>query len=552
VVNLSELVNLLTLIFVTASVCLAVLNKFSHPAIPAYILAGLLLNPFVEDQSLLMLSELGIIFLIFIFGVKFDPQRLKSVAKESQITTTIEIGVVGGLAFISILLAGFNLTESLYFSLFAALSSSLVGLQLIDREVQIDLIHGRLAESVQLIQDIVALVAIAALTTTSENPYAILQGITYTMFLLLAAYGIRYFFFDRLASMIQNSQELLMISSLAILAGFLGASQLMNLNMVVGAFAAGISVAKFPHNMEILDTTGSLKDFFSAIFFISLGTLVTFPSQESLVVALLLVAFTGIVKPAVTTLSLLLQGFDDRTAHLTGFSLDQISEFSLILGITGYLSGAISAELFNGLILAATFTMISSAYTSRHEDFLYQRIRDLPFIPTRKRVEDSGDLEELEDHVILAGYDTQGKRIAEALKSEGAEFVVIENDPEKIEELREKDERYVYGDVMDEEPWKKVRTEDARLIISTVPVQKVSHRILDLDVDTDIILRASEIHEASELLDRGAIYVSVPEVVSSEMLLDHVEGVLQNVNYREELRRRNLLEIKKFIQSREG
>ena len=551
-VGLSELVNLLTLLFVTASVCLAVLNRFSHPAIPAYILAGLLLNPLVDDQSLLMLSELGIIFLVFIFGVKFDPRRLRSVARESQVTTTLEIGIIGSLGYISAYFLGFTLVESLHFSLFAALSSSLVGLQLIDREIQIDLVHGRLAESVQLIQDIVALVAIVALTTSTGNASAILRGVTFAFFLLLVAYGVRYFLFERLAEMVEGSQELMMISSLAVLSLFLGSSQLLGLNMVVGAFAAGISVAKFPHNMEILDTTGSLKDFFSAIFFVSLGALVTFPGTESLLIALVLIFFTAIAKPAVTVLSLLLQGFDDRTAHLTGFSLDQISEFSLILGITGYLSGWISVELFNGLIIAATFTMISSAYTSRHEDFLYRKIRDLPFIPTRKRVEDSGELEKLDDHIILAGYDTQGKRIVETLKSESAEFVVIENDPEKIEELREKDERYVYGDVMDEKPWRKVRPEDARLIISTVPVQKVSHRILDLDVDTDIILRAKEISEASELLDRGAIYVNVPEVVSSEMLLDHVEGVLQNVNYREELRRRNLLEIKKFVQSREG
>lgn len=550
-IDLSELIEVLTLLFVTASFTLMILDRFNHPALPAYIIAGLILGPIIPEEDIINLSQIGIVFLVFIFGVKLDISRLKSVARESQFASTIQIGVIGLVGFAVGLLLDLTIIEALYLSVFASLSSSLVGLQLIDQEVQINLIHGRLAESIQLIQDIVALILIITLPAiTSGGNIAAQLG--FGSLLIGTALVIRTYIFDYIGKLMDNSRELFMITSIAFLVGFIAISASLNLSIAVGAFAAGISVAKFPHNMEILDTTGSIKDFFSAVFFISLGALVTLPNMHTLLITLTLIILVTIVKPAVTILSLMSQEFDDRTAHLTGFSLDQISEFSLIIGITGYLSNTVSVDLFNGLILAATFTMISSAYTSRHDEMLYQKIRSIDWIPSRRKVPKSDDIGELERHIILIGYDTQGKRIVDALNTEDVDYVVIENDPEKVEDLREKEEPYIYGDVMDQYPWTEANFKEAQAIISTVPVMKVSEHILNLDTDADMIMRSETIEEASRLLDKGAIYVNVPEILSSEMLADHIEGVMQDENYREELRRRNLLEIRKFLQSEEG
>lgn len=548
---MSELIEVLTLIFVVASGTLMILDRFNHPALPAYILAGLILGPFIPEEDLINLSQIGIAFLVFVFGVKLDLTRIKSVATESQFTATVQVVVIGLISFAAGLLLNLSLIEAVYLSVFATLSSSLVGLQLIQQEIQINLIHGRLAESIQLIQDTIAIVILIGLTAVSTGSNVAAQ-FTYGIALMASAVLIRNFVFDYIGKLIENSRELFMITSIAFLAGFIGIATSLNLSIAVGAFAAGLSVSKFPHNMEILDTIGSLKDFFSALFFISLGALVTFPGLQTLAIAVVLIFLVAVAKPAATILGLMMQGFDDRTAHLTGFSLDQISEFGLIIGISGYLSGTISASLFNALIIAATATMISSAYTSRHEDLLYNVIRDINFIPSRRRVPKSDDIGELNNHIIVVGYDTQGKRIVDALNSEDVEYVVIENDPEKVEDLREKDEPYIYGHVMDYYPWIEAEIEDAQAIISTVPVMNVSERILSLDTDADRILRSETVEQASKLLDKGAIYVNVPEILSSEMLADHIEGVMQDRNYREELRRRNLLEIRKFLQSEEG
>lgn len=550
-IEVSELVELLTLIFIAASGTLMILDRFNHPALPAYILAGLVLGPFIPEEDLINLSQIGIAFLVFVFGVKLDLARIKSVAAESQFTATVQVVVIGLISLAAGLLLNLPLIEAVYLSVFATLSSSLVGLQLIQQEIQINLIHGRLAESMQLIQDIIAIIILIGLTAVTTGGNVITQ-FTYGLALMASAVLIRNVLFDYIGRLIENSRELFMITSIAFLASFIGIATSLNLSIAVGAFAAGLSVSKFPYNMEILDTTGSLKDFFSALFFISLGALVTFPGLQTLAIAVTLILIVALAKPMVTVLGLMSQGFDDRTAHLTGFSLDQISEFGLIIGISGYLSGTISASLFNALIIAATATMLTSAYTSRHEDRLYSIIRGFNFIPARRNIPKSDDLEEMNNHIIIVGYDTQGKRIVDALQSEDVNYVVMENDPEKVEDLREKDEPYIYGHVMDQYPWNEAKVKEAQTIISTVPLMNVSKSILSLETDADIILRSENVKQASELLDQGALYVNVPEILSSEMLTDHIEGVIQDRDYREELRRRNLLEIRKFLQSEEG
>ncbi|MFB6204049.1 MAG: cation:proton antiporter [Candidatus Nanohaloarchaea archaeon] len=549
---MTELVHTLTLIFVVSSVLLLILDRFEHPAIPAYILAGILVGRFIDSSQVMGLTQLGIAFLVFIFGLKLDPERLKTVARESQATTTVQVASIGLLGYLTAWALGFSHLNALYFSIAASLSSSIVGLQLISEDVRMDLLHGRLAESTQLIQDILAIVAVIALSSAVYRPANIIQNLAFGFGLIAFALFTQRYIFDHVAKLAEGSQELLMLISLATLGGFAALAELGGFSLVVGSFAAGIAVAKFPHNLEILDTVGSLKDFFSAIFFVTLGALINIPSMKVILASLFLAVITAVFKPVVTAVSLIEQGFDSRTAYLTGFSLDQVSEFALIIAIQGLLAGRMDPAIFQSIILAATLTMITSSYTSRHAEELYRLLSSHDLFSTRQDMKNSESGTEMENHVILAGYDTQGRRLAEALNEEGQEFLVVENDPEKVEDAMKKEENYVFGDVMHLETWERASYGDAELIISTIPIGKVSRRILHLDTDADIILRSENVEEASELMEDGALYVAVSKLLASEQLVDHVLGVMQKEQYREELRRKNLLEVRRYLESREG
>ncbi len=47
------------------------------------------------------------------------------------------------------------------------------------------------------------------------------------------------------------------------------------------------------------------------------------------------------------------------------------------------------------------------------------------------------EIEDLSGHVIICGFGRVGRHLANALEEEGVDFVIVEDDPAKIDELNE-------------------------------------------------------------------------------------------------------------------
>lgn len=551
---MSEIITTLTVLFSVTSLLLALAKKFNQPVIPTYIVSGVFAGFFIQQSQILNLAQIGIAFLVFVFGLKFDPERLKSVAKESQTATTVQVIIIGTASYVTALALGFGSMNALYFSLTASLSSTLVGLDLIEEDIQLDLIHSRLAESIHLIQDLIAIVVAAILINTQITGSSILTSLLSTFLIIGSALIAREYIYPWLIKQADGTRELVLLAGLTLLIGYALLAQYLGVSIIVGSFAAGMISAKFPYNAEMLDIVGPIKDFFSIIFFASLGALLTFPSPKVALTSAMLILFTNLIKPDITILPLLQQGYDTRTAYLTGFSIDQVSEFALIIAIQGYTLGHLESTMFESIILAATFSMVISAYTSRNEERLYDIVSKFGIFETSSsKVEKAVQVdEELRDHIIIVGYDIQGKKLLEHLNDINQQFVVIENNPEKILELQKKDENYIYGDVMHDETWIQAEAEQAELIISTVPIEEISEKILELDVECEKILRTDDLENAARYLQEGAYYVSIDDILTGEVIREHVIGITGEKDYREELRRRNLLEVRRYLKENEG
>ncbi len=543
-----DIINTLTLIFVASSITLFLAKRANHPAIPAYIIAGIISGYFItEQEQLFNLVQLGIAFLVFLFGLKFDPEKIKDVAADSHIAVLVQVTTIGSVGFVSGLIIGLDTFHATIFALAAALSSSLVGIELLEKEIDFRLIHGRLAESMNLTQDLIAIIAIIVLSSAAFNFETVSTTLLYGTTILLAGLLIRRYFMDFIASQAENSNELLMLISITILTGFIALSNHLGLSIVVGSFAAGIAVAKYPHNLEILDTVSSLKDFFSAIFFVTLGALLTLPNLNVVFLTLLLVVLTVLVQPYLTSIILNYLGYDSRTSFATATSMDQISELVLIL----VLVGSIIDELFQAVILAATITMITSSYTTQYEQELFKKLKKYNLPLTDKPAQKISIKEKLEDHIILLGYDIQGRKLAKILDDKEKKYVIIENDPEKIDEIKKKGHSYIYGNALQEETWNQAEYKRAKLIISTPPFRKVSWKVAELDTEADKIVTEQELGEARKLLEKkGIIYVNVPEIASIDQVTEHLIGTLNDVNYKEELRRKNMLDIRNYLESK--
>ncbi len=536
-----DIIIALTIIFVVASITLFLFNRFKHPTIPAYLIAGIIISPLVAEAEILSLAEIGIAFLVFIFGSGLRLKKAEKIIKSTAILTASQVVIIGSLVYLYSYIIGFGILNSLYLAVAASLSSSLVGTELIGGK-RIKLAYKRLCNSINLTQDLIAIMIFIILASYPLTRQGIISNVQIGGLIILLGFILRKVA-PYLLETIRGSQETAMLVALSTLLIFTSVAQYYGLSIVIGAFAAGITLSKPPYDQEIMETFESLKDFFSAIFFVSLGALVIIPTFGIIITSIALIFVIVIVKPLFTVLIMESQGYSKGTSLMTALNLDQMSEFALILAIHAQMAGQIRPTVFQSIILAAVVSMIASSYTSRHVWDIYDKIKDRWIInlPGTEFVE-SEIPEDISDHFIIGGYHVQGKNIAHFLEEQNKEVIIVENDPERILEAKENDMSYIHGDLRIQETWEEARYKDAEMIISTAPVKEVNDTIVDLETEAYKIIRTKYIKEAKEYIDE-TLYIIVPRYLSTERLIEHLKGCLGSEGYRKRLRKMSKEEL---------
>ncbi|WP_254809841.1 cation:proton antiporter [Natronosalvus amylolyticus] len=541
----------LAVMFVAAGFLLLVTNHLDLSPVPIYLIAGVLVGTFIDQPDLIVLAQWGIAFLVFVFGIRVDLGDLQSVLRDGEIAAITQLLVVAPLAFAIGYLAGdfFGFDDparnAIYFSIAVTLSSTIVGAGLLETEIRDNLVYGRLASSIHFFDDMVAIVLLLVLSSEVLTADAIAAKIGYGVMLLAAGLFVYRHGFSLLVRFADGSDELVLMGSISLLIAFLAAAEYLGISIVIGAFAAGIAIRNDEtQGLAVHNGIDSIREFFVTIFFVTVGALVSFPSLEMGVLAVAMIALVACVNPVVLFLAFVYEGYDTRTAFLASSGLNQVSEFSLILAIQATLLGTITDTMFDAIILAAAVTMLLTSLVRRHEQTVYSSVVSRLFTTTQSRsVDEMSRVDSsLENHVIVLGYGRQGRRIVRRLEELDHPYVVMENDPTLHSRLEVEAQQYVFGDAISEYPWEKARLETATLIISTVDYRPVSDALLDLELaeETDVVLRSTGGPEAQEFLQRGATYVSVPDILAGQKLQSVVERILEHEVSGEEIQNEHL------------
>ena len=102
----------------------------------------------------------------------------------------------------------------------------------------------------------------------------------------------------------------------------------------IGAFIAGITLASLPYSVEITNKVKPLRDFFTIMFFVAIGSsLILTNVEQHLLTIIILSAFVLLIKPLIVFVIISVMGFKSRTGFLSGLTMGQISEFSLLIKI---------------------------------------------------------------------------------------------------------------------------------------------------------------------------------------------------------------------------
>lgn len=547
-----ELLTPLALIFIASVPPLIAAKYFDIPSVPIYILVGLTIAPFIGREQTLGLAQFGIAFLVFVFGVHVEPERIGAVARESEHVAAVQLIVIGAVGAGLGVVLGFDRLNAAYLGIAAALSSSLVGRELLDDDLHLDLVHSRLTQSIHFVQDLFAVLFVLLLSATAFELEAIALNLGYGFIVLIGALLVRVYLFDSLVRLSAGSDELITLTGIGLLVFFIAGAELFGISIVVGAFAAGVAVRlDFAENLALLNGLESLEDFFAAIFFVTLGSLVTTPTLETGILAIGILGCIVLLKPLVTIYVLVRSGYETRTASLTSFSLDQVSEFSLIIAIQALLLDRINDVVFDAIVIVAAITMITSAFTRHYDERLYRWLADRRvFKSTHERIRSRSSVtQSLSDHVVIIGYGRIGRQIARACERLDYPFVVIEHDPERFEVANDECTNVVFGDALAAITLEVARasTASASAVISTSPDRRVGTYLLSTmkAVDVDVFLRAETAAAAVELYKNGADYVIVPDYLAAKGLERTMRDVLEGTVTPEQLRQTELNSLRR-------
>jgi len=530
-------------IIIMATVAAFFAAKFKQPLIPAYIFAGLLIGPIFEllatspafsallhlpdgfvlisDQSIIRtMSEIGIAFLLFMVGLEIDVKKLKDVERVATFGGFIQVAILFIIGMTVGQLMMFSKIDSIYIGFIVAFSSTMVVIKLLSDRKELDTLHGRIVVGILLVQDMVAIVGLLVLQSMGDN---LLLQLSYSFFggsaLILTALVLNKFIFPTLFKYACQSRELFFLVSLSICFIFSLFFQKVGFSIAIGAFIAGVSLGNLPYSYEIIGRIKSLRDFFAILFFVSLGLQLDLSGIGSVILPLfVLILLVLVIKPLAIIAIVGFFGYKKRTSFLSGLSLAQISEFSLILVAHGMVIGHISPDsgLFTATILLAIISIALSTYFLKFEYALYTRLsKDLGIFEKLNTHEQKLEyLPKEKQEVVLIGYDRTGYSVFHKLIKLKQEFLVVDYNPEIIKSLIRQKIPCIYGDIGNVEILEKLDFSKIKYLISTIPDQGTSMLLVKkakkANPSVVIFVTTYQVDDALKLYDSGADYVILP------------------------------------------
>ncbi len=531
---------------------------FRLPLIIAYILAGLILGPFVlknsHTETFALLRDLGLSFLLFLVGLEIKTSELKNFGKQSLIVGSVQIVAISIITFFLALALGFSVGSAVFVAIALSFSSTVIVVKLLTEKRDLDSLYGKLAISILLIQDVAAIFILILIPALGGGKFSFSKFII-TILVGLVLVSLIYFFskkvlpylFERMA----RNLELLFLTSLAWLLLIAAISAKFGFSVEIGAFLAGLGLASLKEEHQIAARIRPLRDFFIVIFFILLGSqILTGFSLSILAIALVLSVFILLLKPLIVLVVMGRLGFKRRTGFMTGVSIAQVSEFSLIIMFLGLKEGLIGQNIVSVVTLTAFITIATSAYLSVFATKIYRRLEKfLKFseVPGSK-IEETGEMTLLENHVVLVGCNRLGWEVLKQLQKQDKQILVVDFNPTIIKALQELKVEYLFGDVTDPDIWQQANIAKASIVISTVfdpdDTLELLSNIRTLASKPIVFVTAAEREWAMKFYQEGADYVIVPRILSghqvahllTEQKLSEIREGRMKTDHLEELR----------------
>jgi Kef-type K+ transport system membrane component KefB/voltage-gated potassium channel Kch len=553
---------------------LGLLAHFTRqPLILAYLIAGFVIGPFgmgwVKSQdSINVISELGLIFMLFMIGLEIDLKKIVRAGSVIIVTSAAQIVgcfLAGLVLFLLLGLAlGGGKFDALYLAAAVSLSSTVIIVKLLYDKRELDTLPGRVTLGVLVLQDLFAILFLAIQPSLNDLRLDIvLSSVARVGVLIVSALVISRYVLPRLFNLIARLPELVVVGALAWCFAVAEFADHLYLSREMGALIAGVSLSTFPYALDVTAKVTALRDFFITLFFVALGMMVPLPTLSIISLALVIVAFTLVSRVASVFPPLYAMKQGLRASILPAINLAQVSEFSLVLIQVGVQSGQASAESasavsFAFIILAvvSTFLIMRSDPISRHAIATLKRIglRDLD----HANADADADADRKHRILVLGFYRVASSFLSDLECEHGAllsQVSVVDFNPVVYHTLQSRELHVHYGDIANAETLAHAGIADAEIVISTVPDtllkgttnEKLVRQIRMVNPSAKIIATADVLAETGKLYAAGADYVTIARLAEADELIKVVTaaeaGLLNDLKANQEARLRDRQEI---------
>jgi len=505
-----------------------------QPLLVGYLIGGILVGPFTpgptisDPRSFQLFAEVGVVLLMFSTGIEFSISQLLQVRNVALYGAPIGIAMIVFLLLPVGKLLGWPLAQTLVVGAALSVASTMVILKFLLDRGELTSTHGRVIVGITLLEDLAVVaftVLLPALAPGGESRLdvfgrAMLRAVLILAPLLWAARRIMPRLFVTIAR--TRNMELFLLVAVAVAIGTAALTASLGLSLALGAFMAGLIISESEVAHEALGRLLPMRDIFVAMFFVSVGTLVSpaaivaeFPT------VLALVAVVTLGKFGVWSAVVRVAGYTRQTAMLAGLGLTQIGEFSYILGGAGRTHGIVTDSVFNAILATSLVTIIINALVFRRMPAWVQRFIGRP-VPQGA---DAAPAVPQEGHVLLCGFGRVGHEMADALDAFGTPYVVVDLDPDATRRARMRGANAVFGDAGSEQALGRAGAERARLAVVVIPDFEAAYRCVRtlrlIRGDLPILVRVHQRRHEALMLAAGATEVIQPEVEAGLTLVRH-------------------------------
>jgi CPA2 family monovalent cation:H+ antiporter-2 len=370
----------LTIVLAVAAVTTVVFQRLHQPVVLGYLLAGLIVGPhvpipLVADMGVVqVLSELGVILLMFSLGLEFSVRKLVAVAPTAGVTALLQSSLMVWLGFVIGRLFGWTSLESLFAGAVIAISSTTIIAKAFDEQR----VTGRLRElvvSTLIVEDLIAVLLMAILTGVASGsglaPGPLAATVGRLAAFLVGLVGVGMLVVPRSIRAIGrlNRRETTLVASIGICFGVALLAQAFGYSVALGAFIAGSLVAESGEEKQIERLVEPVRDVFAAVFFVSVGMLIDpalVARHWAAVVAFTVAVVVG--KVIGVSLGAFLTGSGMRIAVQAGLSLAQIGEFSFIIAGLGLAQRATGDFLYPIAVAVSGVTTLLTPWMIRESE----------------------------------------------------------------------------------------------------------------------------------------------------------------------------------------